>query len=44
VRKERIRIEDDGAGRNMCGPADNMEDLAAPGRWPAHRPLEHTRG
>jgi hypothetical protein len=31
VRKERVSIEDDGTGGNMCGPADNVGDLAAPG-------------
>ena len=31
VRKERVRIEGDGTGGTMCGPADNVGDLAAPG-------------
>ena len=31
VRKARIRIEGDGTGGTMCGPADNVGDLAAPG-------------
>jgi hypothetical protein len=31
VRKARIRIEGDGTGGTMCGPADNVGDVAAPG-------------
>jgi hypothetical protein len=31
VRKERVSIADDGTGGNICGPADNVGDLAAPG-------------